>query len=534
MFQNAVFCCYDFDEQIACSHSDRPINLFEFFLERFYDGGKSQDTAVKEKTSKTVKEKKKTEGGKYFDADIFMLGFLQGTVSSSSEMMPSLLSYIGQPLKRVWTGITTFATGGYEEVSKDIEKYEDIVVPGTERGTLITYDLTYYLNDVLFNDNNQVVHQYDKSGRDKASYTYANNTRVAGELKKSAVKYVSETAGDYSYLYDGLGNVVQDAKNGNISNSYEYEPFGAVVSGTEPNDVIFTSNGEEYQEATGLQHLRARHLNTAIGRFMSEDPYEGSTGNIMTQNRYAYAENDPVNKRDPGGHRSILKRIKKYGSRLFRRAKRFVKRTAGAIKTFSRRTVSAVKSMANYVRVSQNMPGKAKTVLKYVSDKYISAKHRAEAIKRTLKAKYNSLRKKVSCGIKKSATGGISRKEHYARNQYNTDLPQSIEEAKKTRWNSGVSANAHQFTSKDKSNVKYVSPDGKREIIFDKNGEVVTDTRDAGTYNYAPSNQGGKIMAYYNHTRKDIIPYIIWGNTEEDAALTTKKQRALALLGVYI
>lgn len=27
---------------------------------------------------------------------------------------------------------------------------------------------------------------------------------------------------------------------------------------------------------------------------MSEDPYEGTTGNIMTQNRYAYAENDPV------------------------------------------------------------------------------------------------------------------------------------------------------------------------------------------------------------------------------------------------
>ena len=182
---------------------------------------------------------------------------------------------------------------------------------------------------------------------------------------------------------------------------------------------------------------------------MSEDPYERSTGNIMTQNRYAYAENDPVNKRDPGGHRSILKRIKKYGSRLFRRAKRFVKRTAGALRTFSRRTVSAVKSMAHYVRVSQNTPGKAKTVLKYVSGKYRSAKHRAEAIKSTLKAKYDLLRKKVSCGIrsnpvikevigfvhsaKKGITGGITKEEHYARNKYNTDLPQSIEEAKKNK-----------------------------------------------------------------------------------------------------
>lgn len=149
--------------------------------------------------------------------------------------------------------------------------------------------------------------------------------------------------------------------------------------------------------------LNSRYnLNTAIGRLMSEDPYKGDTENIMTQNRYAYGENDPVNRRDPGGHRSTIKRIKKYGSRLFRRAKRFVKRTAGALKTFSRRTVSAVKSMAHYVRVSQYTPGKAKTVLKYVSGKYRSAKHRAETIKSTLKAKYDLLRKKVSCGAKKS------------------------------------------------------------------------------------------------------------------------------------
>ena len=248
-------------------------------------------------------------------ADIFMFGFLQGTVSSSSEMTPSLLSYIGEPLKKVWIGITTFVTGGYEEVCKDIEDYEDIVVPGTERGTLVTYDLTYYLNDVLFNDNDQVAYQYDKSGRDKASYTYANNTRVAGDLKKSAVKYVSETPGDYSYLYDGLGNVVQDAKKGDISNSYEYDPFGAVVSVAEINDVLFASNGEEYTEATGLQYLRARYLNTEAGRFMSEDPYEGTTGNIMTQNRYAYAENDPVNRRDPGGHMAFLKKIKSFAKR---------------------------------------------------------------------------------------------------------------------------------------------------------------------------------------------------------------------------
>ena len=305
----------------------------------------------------------------------------------------------------MWIGITTFVTGGYEEVCKDIEDYEDIVVPGTERGTLVTYDLTYYLNDVLFNDNDQVAYQYDKSGRDKASYTYANNTRVSGDLKKSAVKYVSETPGDYSYLYDGLGNVTQDAKNGDISNSYEYDPFGAVVSGAEINDVVFTSNGEEYTEATGLQYLRARYLNPTIGRFMSEDPYEGTTGNIMTQNRYAYAENDPVNRRDPGGHKSVLKRIKSFAKRAVKKVVKTVKtvaRVIRAVRGAPKKTASAVKSASHYAKASnkssQNRGGTpAKTVLGYVITKYRSAKQKAKDIRSTLKAKYDSLRKKVSC-----------------------------------------------------------------------------------------------------------------------------------------
>ncbi len=335
-------------------------------------------------------------------ADIFMFGLLQGTVSSSSEMTPSLLSYIGEPLKRVWTGITTFVTGGYEEVCKDIEDYEDIVVPGTERGTLVTYDLTYYLNDILFNDNDQTLYQYDKSGRDKASYTYANNTRVAGDLKKSAVRYVSKTAGDYSYLYDGLGNVVQDAKNGDISNSYEYDPFGAVVSGAEINDVLFTSNGEEYTEATGLQYLRARYLNTETGRFMSEDPYEGTTGNIMTQNRYAYAENDPVNRRDPGGHKSILKRIKSFAKKVVNRVKTVANRVIRAVNNAPKKSPSSAKSASHYSKVSNNTSlnrgrRSANIVQRYVTTKYKSAEQRAKDIRTTLKAKYDSLRKKVSC-----------------------------------------------------------------------------------------------------------------------------------------
>ena len=87
-------------------------------------------------------------------------------------------------------------------------------------------------------------------------------------------------------------------------------------------------------------------------------------------------------------------------------------------------------------------------------------------------------------------------------------------------------ANAHQFTSKDKSNIKYVSPDGRSEVIYDKNGKVVTDSRDKGTYNFAPSNYQGNIIqvgiAMYMHLKFDILPYIVWGNDKRDSHLNTR------------
>ena len=136
---------------------------------------------------------------------------------------------------------------------------------------------------------------------------------------------------------------------------------------------------------------------------MSEDPYEGTTGNIMTQNRYAYAENDPVNKRDPGGHMALLKKIKRTARRVAKKVVKTVKTVASRIKSSVRgapkKIASAVKSASNYSRAS------AKATLGYVRTKYKSAEQRAKDIRKTLKAQYNSLRKKVSCGIKKSATG---------------------------------------------------------------------------------------------------------------------------------
>ena len=99
-------------------------------------------------------------------------------------------------------------------------KLATIVVPGTERATLVTWDITNYLNDTNFNENAQVMYQYDQDGKEKASYTYGEaDQRIGGDLTKEAVKYTEQKAGDYSYLYDGQGNVATTMRAGQKSRS---------------------------------------------------------------------------------------------------------------------------------------------------------------------------------------------------------------------------------------------------------------------------------------------------------------------------
>ena len=62
--------------------------------------------------------------------------------------------------------------------------------------------------------------------------------------------------------------------------------------------------------------------------------------------------------------------------------------------------------------------------------------------------------------------------------------------------------------------MKYLSPDGHQEAIFDANGQLVTDPANAGTYNYAPSGNGW--LGDIHHVISDVIPYSIFGNSPDD------------------
>ena len=352
---------------------------------------------------------------------------------------PALLTAIGKEIRDLWHGFKTFVTGDYTEINMGQnvgktaeEKSGDtltanemttIVVPGTERATLVTWDITNYLNDTNFNENAQVMYQYDQDGKEKASYVYGEaDSRISGDLTKEAVKYTEQKAGDYSYLYDGQGNVTTTMRAGQISDSYSYDPFGEITAvthdgtaktpleaqndnGFSDNDVLWGYNGEEYIEEVGLQYLRQRHYSPETGNFTSQDTNEGDLTNPLSQNRYIYAENDPVNGNDPGGDKKKAKKTstKKSNKKTAKSSSKSSKKTSKKTnkKTTSKKSPSKKKSSSKKSS-SKKSGSKWNKFKSYVKGRYTATKKGIKKGYRILKDKATALKKSVTCKAKQA------------------------------------------------------------------------------------------------------------------------------------
>ncbi len=90
---------------------------------------------------------------------------------------------------------------------------------------------------------------------------------------------------------------------GTITSSRNYDVYGNVRSGVNANGTSahkFVGNlGHPSDNNTGLIYMRARYMDPATGRFVSEDP--GRHG----RNWIVYCGGDPVNTRDPSGKVSL-------------------------------------------------------------------------------------------------------------------------------------------------------------------------------------------------------------------------------------
>lgn len=146
-----------------------------------------------------------------------------------------------------------------------------------------------------YDENDNVVLETDAAGIILASYIYDNANRPLTMVKggKTYTFHVN-ARGDITSVTDESGTVVA---------GFEYDSWGIITkeTGTFASSVPFRYAGYRYDTETKLYYLQQRYYNPEIGRFLTLDPVLGDKKNPITQNGYAYADNNPVNLVDPDG-----------------------------------------------------------------------------------------------------------------------------------------------------------------------------------------------------------------------------------------
>jgi RHS repeat-associated protein len=89
--------------------------------------------------------------------------------------------------------------------------------------------------------------------------------------------------------------------DGGVSDYYVLDSAGSLLdhAGASASSYLFA--GEFLERQSGLYDLRRRWYGSGNGSFASIDEWSGDSGSPQTLHDYAYANNDPVNNRDPWG-----------------------------------------------------------------------------------------------------------------------------------------------------------------------------------------------------------------------------------------
>jgi RHS repeat-associated protein len=153
-------------------------------------------------------------------------------------------------------------------------------------------------------DDSSVLHQTNALGETVAKYDYGADALLS-------VDHFSE--GRSFYLFDGLGsvaNLVDDS--GSIQARYKYDAWGNIRSSDSNRWNPFGFTGHEWDEETGLYYAKARFYDPEIGRFLTEDAFEGDPRSPPSLHRYLYANANPTVFIDPDGNIAILKDFQKW------------------------------------------------------------------------------------------------------------------------------------------------------------------------------------------------------------------------------
>ena len=119
----------------------------------------------------------------------------------------------------------------------------------------------------------------------------------------NATLYANYNGTEYYYLRNGQGDIVGLLdQSGTKVVSYRYGSWGelSAVEGTLAStlgvDNPLRYRGYYYDVETGFFYLNSRYYDPETGRFINADDAEMLNGDgILSQNLYAYAQNNPIN-----------------------------------------------------------------------------------------------------------------------------------------------------------------------------------------------------------------------------------------------
>lgn len=146
-------------------------------------------------------------------------------------------------------------------------------------------------------DGRNAFQDSDTSGQVQARYE--NNGR-------HPVSMWSKNDGNQALHQDALGSIVATTdSSGALKSETIYDAFGNITTQTGSSANKFGYTGHQMDNETGLIYFQARYYDPQLGRFITQDPFEGDWMTPMSLHHYLYAYGNPTVYIDLNGYASF-------------------------------------------------------------------------------------------------------------------------------------------------------------------------------------------------------------------------------------
>ena len=408
-------------------------------------------------------------------------------------------------------------------------------IPNPEKKISYLIDMTRNYHNMLERETETV------KDIEEIEAVYAHNDKETFIWDGKITGRITDDKYDY-YLKDELGSTIRLIdEEGEVEDSYGYDEFGNDLYDNQGVTQPFGYTGYQIDSISDTYYAQVREYDPKSGRFEGRDRVGGFVNDLFTQNRYTYCFNNSMTFVDQNGLWPTWDDVTDFIDDVedtFNDVVEDIEDTVNDVVTDVQDTVNDViedvEDKVNEVIEDVNY------VVDQVEDKVNEV---VEDVQDTVTYIYDNrheiittVRDYTILGLDYVVEGGafvadvaassipgynVLKFIHYNRNLLNQNIPQTAGDLP-DGWSNEVAADCHQYTSLNGDYVKWVSPDGHYEVIFDSSGNIVTYSEDAGTYNFCPSD-GGHWYSVPGHVVVDLLPWIIWGNSEDDSTFLLER-----------